>query len=694
MKSKTVKRLLCGVVSLLLLVSLVPSTAFAARIGTSIAHYDADTGNLLTEEAGSGAPLDVFPDDLIERTDWGTGTTNLGDMLSGPDLPAGEYTPEIPNDQREYTIKGVKYTLDYISITLDDRDFGFGDGTGEVKTFEFKDLDNLTPITIPEDVNQVAINYHWKVDRSGEVEPEPGTPPTITNFIFSVDRNVSQNGAQLTATKNEEDIDVYSVMQGADGKTDGLTVTYDTSMNMENLGISGLEDSEFSGFADNAWGLLKMFKNRITDKTWVDLTFRFDEKINVATDVDYSEAHLDSNMFVLKEDAPYTVDEENNALIVHCRWDSASATAEALDPMIYFNDLKINLPSDWNDATSITIKNGGDVVGEVDANLGSRMKIDGGVADDTFILALKEKVSEPGMDKVIRLPDGALADKDTVAAGDEVNFVLNSTVPENFSANIEYTYDPGSSTAVGIAGGDYELVFHDQMDDVLIDPDNFEVMIGDTALNADQYTLVQTGLGDGCDFELTLDLVELYNNHVFTDSDLGVTPITVSYTAQLKEGTPAGEYENAAWVSYPDDQSEEDIVTVDTYAIDIFKFDQANKAGLAGAEFELRDAEGNLIATAISDSDGHAVINGLDAGKYTLVETKAPDGYVKSDTPLTITIPDGAGEDHTVEVEFANSEIPHTGGMGTTLFTIGGAAIIVGAGVVFAVTRKRKKVND
>ena len=75
----------------------------------------------------------------------------------------------------------------------------------------------------------------------------------------------------------------------------------------------------------------------------------------------------------------------------------------------------------------------------------------------------------------------------------------------------------------------------------------------------------------------------------------------------------------------------------------------------------------------------------------TVEETKAPEGFVKSDTPITITIPSEADQATNIAtVNFANSPIPHTGGMGTMMFTVGGAAILAAAGVLFVVTRRRE----
>lgn len=316
-----------------------------------------------------------------------------------------------------------------------------------------------------------------------------------------------------------------------------------------------------------------------------------------------------------------------------------------------------------------------------------------------------DKTSYPGLEKWIVLENGDEVDADTAAAGDEVDFKLESNVPQDLLNYLEPDpADPPQVTVNTIEpnSGTYPLTFHDNMDDVFENPTNFVVKVGDTVLTEGQYTLVTAGLTDGCDFEVTVDLAALYKDGIIGEDDLGVTPVTVTYTATLKEGTTAGDYYNTAWVSYPNSETEQDKVKVETFKIDVFKYDQADEKGLAGAEFALYDEtaidqDGNLIEGAtpvlegiVSGENGHVVIDGLDAGKYALVETKAPDNYVKSDTPLMLTIEAGI-EPNVVNVKFANSKIPHTGGMGTTLFTIGGVVLLAAAGTLFVVSRRKQQ---
>ena len=73
---------------------------------------------------------------------------------------------------------------------------------------------------------------------------------------------------------------------------------------------------------------------------------------------------------------------------------------------------------------------------------------------------------------------------------------------------------------------------------------------------------------------------------------------------------------------------------------------------------------------------------------YSLQETKAPENYVASNEAIDVTIPNQAA-DNVATVNFANSSIPHTGGMDTMMFTVGGAAILAVAGALFVTTRRK-----
>lgn len=82
-------------------------------------------------------------------------------------------------------------------------------------------------------------------------------------------------------------------------------------------------------------------------------------------------------------------------------------------------------------------------------------------------------------------------------------------------------------------------------------------------------------------------------------------------------------------------------------------------------------------------------------GTYYLVETVALQNYVKSDKPLEVIIPEQIDKTtYRAAVNFANTLIPHAGGTGTVMYTVGGVAIIVLAGILLVVYRKSRKKQD
>ncbi len=124
----------------------------------------------------------------------------------------------------------------------------------------------------------------------------------------------------------------------------------------------------------------------------------------------------------------------------------------------------------------------------------------------------------------------------------------------------------------------------------------------------------------------------------------------------------------------------------------------------------------DVTVQATSGTDGTILINGLDAGTYTLTELVAPDGYNLLDGPITITIAydhdndqwsytlSGSGvtagtsyvdENAIFEVTVVNNsgtELPGTGGIGTTVFYVIGIILVLGAAVIL-ITRRRMNAN-
>ena len=74
------------------------------------------------------------------------------------------------------------------------------------------------------------------------------------------------------------------------------------------------------------------------------------------------------------------------------------------------------------------------------------------------------------------------------------------------------------------------------------------------------------------------------------------------------------------------------------------------ESGLAGVTIRLLDAEGRVIATTVSGSDGSYIFEGLRAGKYT-VEEMVPDGYAAT-APVAVAFT--LALDEAKEVDFFN----------------------------------------
>ncbi len=83
---------------------------------------------------------------------------------------------------------------------------------------------------------------------------------------------------------------------------------------------------------------------------------------------------------------------------------------------------------------------------------------------------------------------------------------------------------------------------------------------------------------------------------------------------------------------YPKVDSVYGTVTMTKYAED-------GNTPLPGAEFTLYDSENNAIGTYTTGDDGKITITCLVKGTYTLVETKAPEGYILDSKVHTIVVP-------------------------------------------------------
>lgn len=262
---------------------------------------------------------------------------------------------------------------------------------------------------------------------------------------------------------------------------------------------------------------------------------------------------------------------------------------------------------------------------------------------------------------------------------------------------------------------------------------NVTVKVGNDDLSAgdDTYTLVGVNddeqKTDKTNPALTLPTtdkvrVRFSSNYIGTENAHAGQTVTVNVTAQI---TDADTFSNTA---SSDKGSNTPNVNGKLGSIAINKYDEnydenaeTNKL-LAGAEFSIapvtvkdgKEVAGDKIqfvyvkeengvsvykkattedtgekVTNIVAKDGKVIAKGLDDGKYAIVEEKAPKGYSVVDV-ADVTIANS--DNPTVTANVSDTQLhalPHTGGIGTTIFTIAGCLIMVTAAGLFFASRKR-----
>lgn len=341
------------------------------------------------------------------------------------------------------------------------------------------------------------------------------------------------------------------------------------------------------------------------------------------------------------------------------------------------------------------------------------------VTNDTDI-NITDKSGAPSVDKTIK-GEGEAAEG---SIGDTFTFVLTATMPTTFEG-----YDS------------YKVVFKDTLSAGLTYANSLTVKVNGVDKTS-AFTVSQSGtsLTVSCD-------------NVLAQGAVAGRTIVVEYKATLNENAVVGaagnpntvklEYSNDPnWNGEPEKEptkeTPEDKVVVFTFELDVTKIDGSTKANLEGAKFKLENAEGKwatvdasgkLTGWADTKDDGSVLtsganglfkIIGLDQGTYYLHETEAPAGYnllkdritvvitatvtdtedKQELTALVVTANDKAGtsnvQDGTVGITVENNSgatLPETGGMGTTMFYIFGAILMVGAAVLL-ITKRRMNIAE
>lgn len=378
--------------------------------------------------------------------------------------------------------------------------------------------------------------------------------------------------------------------------------------------------------------------------------------------------------------------------------DAANVAAFAKAALAHAKEVSIT-PDAIQTANSTTVAFTGLNLGYylVDTTLGTLCSLDTTEPDVT----MQEKNEVPSQTKEVQEDsDNSWGDENTAEIGDTVNY----------------------RTTIKAKPGAQGYVLHDVMSAGLTLNESSVTVAGLTKgqdANSGDYHVVTTGLSDGCTFEVVF-------HQSYLDTITANTDIVVTYSAVVNENAQVSPSANPnkTTLKYGEGSKFETVPSETktyTFKVDVVKTDEDNKV-LNGAQFKLFDAKtgGNEIALVeVSDGvyrlakdgetgvnyittvNGELEIKGFDANtNYYLEETKAPDGYNKLAERVEIAVKNAnleasvsndtwqSGGVHIVNK--AGDLLPTTGGMGTTiLYTIGGV-LVVAAGSMLVIRRKRR----
>lgn len=300
---------------------------------------------------------------------------------------------------------------------------------------------------------------------------------------------------------------------------------------------------------------------------------------------------------------------------------------------------------------------------------------------------------------------------------DSADYDIDDQVPFQLTGTVASDYKDYKA--------DYQLVFHDTLSPGLtIVASSIKVYKNEetTSIDPSKYTVTYPAT-DEHTFDVTIKNVKALDGIV--------TKIRVEYEATLNENAVIGSAgnPNKMYMDFSNNPNStqggekgttpEDKVIVFTYKTIINKVD-SEKHPLAGAAFKLEKVNKNgsnkLVKEFTADGRTSFEFKGLDDGQYILTETVTPEGYNTMD-PITFeitathdvesidpTLTELSGNKVTGEIQFTvlkddcsltadvvnnkGSELPETGGMGTTVLYAAGTLMILAA-AAFLVMKKK-----
>lgn len=352
------------------------------------------------------------------------------------------------------------------------------------------------------------------------------------------------------------------------------------------------------------------------------------------------------------------------------------------------------------------------------------------------------------------MPDVTIVDKNSSTPSDLSKTATATGTDKSFSIGdtVTYTVRFKTSNYYGAGTGAKKILSYtieDTLPDFLTSVNVTSIIVdndGDNATTKDQVDVT----AQFADKKIVIDWYDEANSKFLHDN--GAT-VTITYTAVVTEkaaidGAGNTNKVTVTWTTEGDEppvpvplKKEE---TIFTYAIALKKVSDKGK-NLPGAVFQFPfyvqttpDANGAYIYAGTTPGEGLTnqittpdsgviVVKGVKSGTYEIKEGTAPAGYNKLTAPVTVeAVQTGSTSTHTtvyldengnitntetdkttkvnvdidtiaatavVVLNKAGTELPSTGGMGTTIFYVLGAVLVVGAGVLL-VTKKRMSQSE
>lgn len=295
--------------------------------------------------------------------------------------------------------------------------------------------------------------------------------------------------------------------------------------------------------------------------------------------------------------------------------------------------------------------------------------------------SITAKVSGASVSKVLKSNN---ATEETYNINEDYNYVITASVPAfptnatNKTLTIKETLDNGVTfgNISNVVVKDGSTTLTTKADGTVVDSGNHTVA-----------TITKNGQ------EVTIN----FNADYITNNT-----VTVEYSAKLNDNAVLGPTGNKTTtkLTYANDpygagtsDTSNIVNTVNTYGIKLFKKDNSD-AGLQGAIYDVYSNSGltTKVGTITTGTDGYGTIDGLKAGTYYLKETKAPTGFKVNNDILTVTIDTTKNYTDTSQEDTKMGLLPSTGGIGTYIFIVIGAIVVIGA-LVFLYKYLNKNKN-